>query len=65
MCGDPLSDRDEIAWRCVRLVTRGEIVAVDGSVIPLRADSLYLRGDTSSAVRAALDAVGVELRSFA
>jgi UPF0271 protein len=61
----PLSDRDEIAWRCVRLVTHGDIVAVDGTVIPLRADSLYVRSDTSGTVRAALDAAGVELRSFA
>lgn len=61
----PLADRDEIVWRCVRLVTQGEIVAVDGTVVPLRADSLYVRGDISGAVRAALDEAGVELRSFA
>lgn len=60
-----LHDRDEIAWRCVRLVTHGEIVAVDGTVVPLRADSLYVRRGTSHAVRAALDAAGVEFRSFA
>ncbi|GHF81110.1 UPF0271 protein [Amycolatopsis bartoniae] len=60
-----LSDPDEIAWRCLRLVTQGEIVAVDGTVIPLRADSLYVHGSSSAAVRTLLDAAGVELRSFA
>ncbi|WP_431877105.1 LamB/YcsF family protein [Amycolatopsis sacchari] len=63
--GAPLSNPDEIASRCLRLVTRGEVVAVDGTVIPLRADSLSVHGDNSTTVHRALDAAGVELRSFA
>ncbi|UNK50226.1 LamB/YcsF family protein [Lysobacter sp. S4-A87] len=48
-----------------RLATRGEVVAADGSVVPLRADTLCLHGDRSDAavfaraVRDALEADGI------
>jgi UPF0271 protein len=50
-----------------RLATRGEVVAHDGSVVALRADTLCLHGDRSDAaqfaraVRAALEADGVAI----
>ena len=66
-----LLDAEQVAERAVRLATKGEVEAVDGSVIVVRADSLCLRGDTpgsvsvAAAVRAGLEAAGVELESFA
>ncbi|MGO4804462.1 5-oxoprolinase subunit PxpA [Arthrobacter sp. 2MCAF15] len=69
--GAVLLDAGEVTERAVRLATRGEVVAVDGSVIPVRADSLCLHADTpgsvgvAAAVRAGLAAAGVELESFA
>ena len=69
--GALLADADTVVERAVRLATRGEVVAVDGTVLPLRPDSLYLSGGTPAAVemaarvRAGLEAAGVELESFA
>lgn len=70
MPGAVLHDTVEIAERAVRLAKEGEIVAADGSVIATRARSLCIHGDTAGAlemaraVRAALGAAGVEVRSF-
>ncbi|GHF15228.1 UPF0271 protein [Amycolatopsis deserti] len=69
--GAVLTDADEVARRCVRLVRDGEVVAVDGTVIPLQAGSLCVHSDTPGAVelataaRSALVSAGVEVRSFA
>ncbi len=69
--GAVLHDVDAIVERAVRLATRGEVVAVDGSVVQVRPDSLCIHGDTPGAVemaanvRAGLEAAGVELDSFA
>ncbi len=69
--GAVLHDADVIAARCVRLATQGEIEAVDGSVVLVRAQSICVHGDTPSAVaiaravRAALRDAGVELAPFA
>ncbi|SDL02343.1 UPF0271 protein [Arthrobacter sp. ov407] len=69
--GAVLLDAGQVAERAVRLATKGEVEAVDGSMIVVRADSLCLRGDTpgsvsvAAAVRAGLEAAGVELESFA
>ncbi len=57
--------------RAVRIVTEGTVVAVDGSVVDVRADSLCVHSDTpgsvqiASAVRSALAAAGVEVAPFA
>ena len=45
-----LHDPEEVARRCVRLATEGEVVAVDGSVVPVRAASLCVHGDSPGAV---------------
>ncbi len=69
--GSVLLDAGEVAERAVRLAMKGEVVAVDGSVIQVSADSICLHGDTpgsvraAAAVRGALEAAGVELESFA
>jgi UPF0271 protein len=47
-----------------------EVVAIDGSVLPMRPDSLCVHGDTEGAaaiaraVREALDAAGLRVAAF-
>jgi UPF0271 protein len=66
-----VTDADEVAARCVRMVVDGEVTAVDGSVVAVRAESICVHGDTDGAValatrvRAALEAAGVEIAAFA
>jgi UPF0271 protein len=66
-----LYDVDAVVERAVRLATQGEVVAVDGSVIAVRPDSLCIHGGTPDAVemaariRAGLEGAGVALESFA
>jgi 5-oxoprolinase (ATP-hydrolysing) subunit A len=54
----------------VRLATAGEVVAADGTVLRVDADSICVHGDTPGAVslahsvRSALTAAGVELAPF-
>ncbi|MDQ1074416.1 MULTISPECIES: 5-oxoprolinase subunit PxpA [Microbacterium] len=67
--GDLVEDPARVAARAVRLVREGEVETVDGDRIAVAAASLCLHGDTPSAVamaravRAALDAAGVEVRA--
>lgn len=69
--GAVLHDVDAVVERAVRMATKGEVVAVDGTVVQVRPDSLCIHGDTPGAVemaagvRAGLVAAGVELESFA
>jgi UPF0271 protein len=69
--GALLVNEEQIVERAVRLALKGEVEAVDGSLVRLRPDSLYLSGDapssarTASAVREALLQAGVELEAFA
>ncbi|GLZ41492.1 5-oxoprolinase subunit PxpA [Actinokineospora sp. NBRC 105648] len=72
--GEPealLTDTDAVVARALRLAERGELVAVDGSVLAMSARSLCLHGDTpgavahARAVRAALESAGIELAPFA
>ena len=65
--GALLHDPATVAARAVRLAQDGEVDAVDGSVVQAEAASLCLHGDSpgavamARAVRAALDAAGVEV----
>ena len=69
--GAVLHDVREVAERCVRMATKGEVVAVDGTVVPVAAGSLCVHGDSpgaldmARAVRAALTGAGVPLGPFA
>ena len=69
--GAVLHDADAVAARVVRLAREGRVMAVDGSEIDVRAESVCIHGDTpgavamARAVRRALEAAGVELRPFA
>lgn len=65
--GAVIADPALVAERALRLVERGEVVAVDGAVIQLRRDTICLHGDTpgagdiAAAVRARLEEAGVRL----
>lgn len=67
--GDLLHAPDEVAARAVRLAERGEVVAVDGTVVAADAVSLCLHGDTPASVamarrvRTALDERGIPVRA--
>ncbi|GAA2836821.1 LamB/YcsF family protein [Crossiella cryophila] len=69
--GALLTSTAEVVDRAVRLAERGQIVAVDGSVLASQARSLCLHGDTPGAVahaiavRSALTEAGVTLSAFA
>jgi len=66
-----LDDIDQVVERAVRLATQGEVLAVDGTVVNVRPDSLRLQSGSPTAsemaarVRAGLEAAGVELAAFA
>lgn len=68
--GAVLHDPAQIAARCVRLVTDGTVVAVDGSVVTVAAQSICVHGDTegavavAAAVRRELEAAGIAITSF-
>jgi len=69
--GAVLHDVEPIVERAVRLALKGEVVAVDGTVVRVDPDSLCIHGDTpgavemAAAVRAGLEGAGVELAPFA
>ncbi|MFE3826611.1 LamB/YcsF family protein [Streptomyces sp. NPDC059092] len=48
--GAVLHDPDAIVARSLRMVTEGVVTAVDGTDVPVRADSLCVHGDTPGAV---------------
>lgn len=65
--GAVIHDVQAVVERTIRLATEGTVVAVTGEVIPVRADTLCLHGDTRDAValaaalKTALEKVGVAL----
>lgn len=67
--GAVIDDAGFIAERAIRLAETGEIVAVDGTVLQTDARSLCIHGDNpealaiARAVRAALEAAGIAIRS--
>ncbi|MFT4225136.1 LamB/YcsF family protein [Micropruina sp.] len=69
--GDLIDDPDVAAARVIRLVSDEVITAVDGTEVPMRAESLCTHGDSPGAVamarrvRQALETAGVEVRAFA
>ncbi|MGO4585084.1 LamB/YcsF family protein [Arthrobacter sp. 2RAF6] len=69
--GAVLHDHAAITENMVRLATEGKIVASDGSILDVHAESICVHGDTpgavamAAAVRAGLEAAGVTVRSFA
>ncbi|MEV4536759.1 5-oxoprolinase subunit PxpA [Asanoa sp. NPDC049518] len=69
--GAVITDPDAVVDRALRLARQGTVVAVDGSVIPVRVASICLHGDTPGAaelarrIRDALTGAGVQLKPFA
>jgi 5-oxoprolinase (ATP-hydrolysing) subunit A len=69
--GAVLHDPQEIAARCVDMVTQGRVRTVDGNWVDVDARSLCVHGDTpgavavAAAVHTALEHAGVEVRPFA
>jgi UPF0271 protein len=68
--GAVLHDPEAVAARASRMARERTVVAADGSVVPVRADTLCLHGDTpgaaalAAAVRARLARDGVEVRAL-
>ena len=69
--GAVLHDPDAVVAQAVRLATRKEVLAIDGTVVPVLADSLCIHGDTpgavnmAAAVREGLEQAGVQIEAFA
>ena len=69
--GAVLSDPAEVGRRVVQMVTEGRVTAIDGSVVPVSADSVCVHGDSPGAVamaeqvRSALADAGVSVEAFA
>ena len=69
--GAVLEDAETVAARAVRLAVAGQVVAEDGTVVDVRAESICLHGDTpgavelARAVREALRDNGIALAAFA
>jgi 5-oxoprolinase (ATP-hydrolysing) subunit A len=67
--GAMIHDPVAVAERAVRIATEQQVPAIDGSVIPLRVDTLCIHGDAPDAdrvahhVRRALDRAGVLVRA--
>ncbi len=68
--GSVIHDAEAVVARAVRMVRDRDVVAVDGSVIPLEAHTICLHGDTpgaaelARAVRAGLQSAGVTIKSL-
>ncbi|HYF80744.1 MAG TPA: 5-oxoprolinase subunit PxpA [Symbiobacteriaceae bacterium] len=48
--GAVIHDPEQVAERAVRMVTSGSVTAIDGTVVPLRAETICVHGDTPGAV---------------
>jgi UPF0271 protein len=68
--GAVLSDPAQVSARAVRMASAHQVVAEDGTVVPVRADSICVHSDTDGALpalratRDALEAAGVRLTPF-
>lgn len=68
MPGAVIEDEDEAIARVIKMVQAGEVTAISGEVIKVRADSVCVHGDGAKAlafvqrIRAALLAAGVEIK---
>jgi len=59
---------DVVVARAVRMVKERSVVAIDGSIVPLEADTICVHGDTpgsddlAARIRAGLEAAGIVVR---
>lgn len=69
--GAMITDEDEAVERVLRMIKEGKVKAIDGSDIPIQADSVCVHGDSPKAllfVKKLSDAIkkeGISLKSFA
>ncbi len=67
--GSVIHDERAVVMRAIQMAREHQVVAIDGSVIPLEADTICLHGDTPGAadlarsVRNGLEAAGLTIRS--
>jgi UPF0271 protein len=65
-----IHDPDAVVARAVRMVKDRTVVAIDGSVVPLEADTICVHGDTpgsdrlAAKIRAGLEAAGVTVKAI-
>jgi len=68
--GSVIHDTDAVVARAVRMVKERTVVAIDGSVVPLEADTICVHGDTpgsdelAAKIRAGLEAAGVTVKAI-
>lgn len=68
--GAVISDPDIVVARAVRMVKERTVVAIDGSVVPLEADTICVHGDTpgsddlAARIRKGLEAAGATVKAI-
>ncbi len=68
--GSVIHDERAVVMRAIQMAREHQVVAIDGSVIPLDADTICLHGDTPGAadlarsVRKGLEAAGITIRGL-
>jgi len=68
--GSVIHDPDAVVARAVRMVKEKNVVAIDGSVVPLQADTICVHGDTrgsdelAARIRAGFEAAGVIVKAI-
>jgi 5-oxoprolinase (ATP-hydrolysing) subunit A len=68
--GSVIHDPDAVVARAVRMVTDRNVVATDGSVVPLEADTICVHGDTpgsdalAAKIRAGFERAGVTVKAI-
>jgi UPF0271 protein len=69
VAGAVIKDVDQVAERASRMVRERQVIAIDGTVVPLEPQTLCVHGDTPGAerivlaIRRRLEADGVRIRS--
>jgi len=68
--GSVIHDADRVVERAVRMVTEKNVVAIDGSIVPLEADTICVHGDTpgsdelAAKIRAGFERAGVSVKAI-
>jgi 5-oxoprolinase (ATP-hydrolysing) subunit A len=66
--GSVIHDAPQVVARAVRMATERSVVAIDGTIVPLAADTICVHGDTpgsddlAAKIRAGFEAAGVAVR---
>jgi UPF0271 protein len=68
--GSVIHDADVVVARAVRMVVEKHVVATDGSIVPLEADTICVHGDTpgsdqlAAKIRAGFERAGVTVKAI-